>query len=141
MQARCVAIFLTAVLLLQPGMLSSVCNAQVLRFASYNMLDNPTNSTDSQNLRAVLTEIGNTPIFGAARPLDLLGFQEGPASASSYNFVEDDFEAAYGGNYAFTLSTADFFGCRTGFIYNVNTLQLLNTQNLSTGLTLSLIHI
>lgn len=113
----------------------TVGNAQVLRFATYNMLDNPTNSSDDQNLQAVLTEIGNTQIFGDSRPLDLMGFQEGPNGTANYSFVENAFETAFGGNYSYVLATADQSGDRTGVVYNANTLQLLNSISINNGLT------
>ena len=135
MNARNVTSGLTAVVVMALLAWPLTCNAQVLRFATYNLLDNPTNSTDDQNLQAVLSVVGETEIFGVSRPLDLLGFQEGPNGTANYNFVENAFETVFGGNYTFLLATADPSGDRTGVIYNVDTLQLLDSISINDGLT------
>ncbi len=108
---------------------------QILRIGTYNMSDRPVNSTDDQNLQTILGEIGDLVVFGNMQPLDLLGFQEGPFSMAAYSFLRQDFETVYGGTYSYSLSNADPAGDRTGFVFNVNTLQLLDTVNLSGGLT------
>jgi hypothetical protein len=111
------------------------CPAQTLRIGTYNLADKPANAVDDQNLRQILAAIGSVETFGHAAPLDLLGFQEGPASSGAYSFLESDFEAVFDGEFDAIISMADPAGDRTGFVYNVGKLNLLGTQNLSAGLT------
>ena len=110
-------------------------NAQSLRICCYNMLDRPTSALDDQNMRVVLQAIGNTEILGNTQPIDILAFQEGPASASEYTDIIANMETVFGGNYASTITLPDFAGCRTGFIYNQDRLQLVSAITLAANFT------
>ena len=111
------------------------CWGQTLRICSYNLLDGPINATDDQNFRVVIEAIGNLDILGTARPIDILAFQEGPESSSEYNDIEANFEAVFGSNYESTFTIPDNAGCRTGFIYNTQTVNLLGSTSLISGFT------
>lgn len=102
-----------------------------LRIATYNLLDKPTNSTQDADLRAIIGAIGDYPIFGEQRNIDVLAFQEGPPSAGSYSFVESDFETVFGGDYESFIAAADFSGDRTGVVYNASRLNLINAQSIT----------
>ena len=86
-------------------------------------------------MRVVLQAVGDQVVLGNAQPIDIFAFQEGPESAAEYNDVEANFEAVFGGNYQSTLATADFFGCRTGFVYNTDRVQLIAATTFSSGFT------
>ncbi len=117
------------------NLLAAGISAQSLRICTYNVLDKPTTSDQNAELQVILQAIGQLEILGRVAPLDLLAFQEGPQSASVYDEFEASFESVFGGNYESTISTADFFGCRTGFIYNADRLILLNSTTLGGNLT------
>ena len=99
------------------------------------MLDGPINTTDDQNFRVVINAIGDLNILGNQRAIDILAFQEGPTSSSEYNDIEVNFETVFGGNYESTFTPPDTGGCRTGFIYNTQTLTLLGSTSLTAGFT------
>ena len=109
--------------------------AQSLRIACYNILDNPTSAFDNQNMRVVLQAMGDTEIMGNVGAIDILAFQEGPESAGEYPDIIANMEAVFGGNYASTITPPDFAGCRTGFIYNTDRLQEISAISLSANLT------
>ena len=115
--------------------LQGIASGQDLRLVSYNLLDRPVSSTDDQNFRAVIQAIGNQEILGTTRGVDIMAFQEGPASASEFDDIEINFETVFGGNFEATFTPPDFFGCRTGFIYNTATVNLLGSVSLTSGFT------
>ena len=104
---------------------------RVLRIATYNLLDKPTNSSQDADLRAIIGAMGDAAIFGEARNLDVMAFQEGPQSAGSYSFVESDFETVFGGDYEVFFATSDFSGDRTGIVYNASRLNLISAQSVN----------
>ena len=110
-------------------------SAQTLRICCYNVLDGPVSAADDQNFRVVIEQIGNQTVMGTARQIDILAFQEGPQSVFQYDDIEDNFEAVFGGTYDSSISAADAFGCRTGFIFNTGTVQLIAATTLGSGLT------
>lgn len=124
-------IFAIAVLFCLHGFASG----QSLRIVSYNLLDGPTSSSDDQNFRTVIQAIGNQEILGTTRTIDIMAFQEGPSSSSEYDDIEVNFETVFGGNFEATFTPPDFAGCRTGFIYNTATVNLLGSISLTSGFT------
>ncbi len=109
--------------------------AQSLRMVSYNVLDGPVSAAEDEDFRVVIQAIGNFEILGNAQAIDLLAFQEGPEDLGQYNEIEANFETVFGGNYESSISAPDFFGCRTGFIYSMDRIQLISAVTLSSGLT------
>ena len=114
---------------------NSITQAQTLRICSYNVLDGPVTTSDDQDFRVVIEAIGNQSVLGNAQAIDILAFQEGPQDANQYNDIENNFETVFGGTFASSFTTPDFAGCRTGFIYNTSTVQLIFATTLSSGLT------
>ncbi len=110
--------------------------AQTLRICSYNMEDRPTTAAQDQDMRIVMQAVGNAggPL-GNPQPVDILAFQEGPAAAAEYADIEANMEAAFGGNYQSSISSPDFFGCRTGFVFNTDRVQQLASTTLTGALT------
>ena len=106
------------------------CSAQQpLRVVSYNIQDKPTSGSESADLRTIIGAIGDTAVLGYTGPIDVFAFQEGPRTTSSYNFVENDFEAMFGGNYEYFYADDDSSGDRTGVVYNASRLILLSAQS------------
>ena len=116
-------------------LLACLGHSQTLRICCYNMEDRPTSATDDQNMRVVMQAIGNASVLGNAQAVDILAFQEGPESLSEYDDIESNMEAVFGGNYTSSVSAPDFFGCRTGFVFNEDHVQLLAATTLSGSLT------
>lgn len=117
------------------AILSPLAIGQSLRVVSYNLLDGPVSAAEDEDFRVVIQAIGNLEILGNAQAIDILAFQEGPEDLAQYNDIEANFETVFGGNYESSISAADFFGCRTGFIYSVDRIQLISAVTLSSGLT------
>ncbi len=111
------------------------CQAQTLRICSYNMEDRPTSASDDQNMRIVMQAVGSSTSLGNAHAVDILAFQEGPENIREYSDIENNMEAVFGGSFASSITPPDFFGCRTGFVYNQDTVQLLNAFSLTGSLT------
>ena len=99
------------------------------------MLDRPVTAAQDQDFRVVIEAIGDHVVLGNSQPIDILAFQEGPENASEYEDIEENFEAVHGGNFESTFTPADSFGCRTGFIYNTQTVDLITATSLISGLT------
>ena len=108
---------------------------QSLRICSYNLLDGPINAGEDQDFRVVIGAIGNLNILGSTRAIDILAFQEGPQNANVYDNIETNFETVFGGDYESTITVPDFAGCRTGFIYNTQTVTLIASTSLTSGFT------
>ncbi len=105
------------------------------RICSWNVEDGPVTIDQDQDFQVVIQAIGNLDILGRSQPIDILGFQEGPEDSAEYDGIEAIFESVFGGDYESSLASADFFGCRTGFIYNTQRFQIINAASLNTGFT------
>ena len=121
------------------GLLCTACtvasSAQTLRICCYNMLDRPTTAAQDQDMQVVMQALGNAVALGNAQAVDILAFQEGPESAAEYSDIEANLEAVFGGDYTSSITPPDFFGCRTGFVFNTQTVQLLAATSLTGSLT------
>lgn len=114
---------------------SGQASAQTLRICCYNILDRPTTVAQDQDMQAVMQAVGNAVALGNAQPIDILAFQEGPESAAEYADIEANLEAVFGGNFSSSITPPDFFGCRTGFVFNTDTVQQLSATSLTGSLT------
>ena len=105
-----------------------------MRIASWNVFDGPTNSTEDAFFETVLEAIGNEDYAGIAQPVDIMTLAE--ADTTNAGRIEDILDGLYGTtSYQFQLANADFGGDRTGFIYNTDTVQLVNSQQIISGMT------
>lgn len=101
-----------------------------IRLANWNVDNGPNTATDDQNFETVISAIGQEVIQGASRALDVLVLSETDSSSAAQ--LEDVFDNLYStSDYENVFSTADGGGDRTGFIYNSQTVSLLDTFELN----------
>ena len=104
-----------------------------IRFVAWNTLNQPTNVTQDAAFRTVLEAIGNESILGSAKPLDIISLAE--TDSVSVSRLEAVLDSLYGTT-AFEVATSSTVsGDATGFIYDSRSVALLETSNLSSGLT------
>lgn len=105
---------------------------QDLRIVSYNIANSPQNSGDQGFFSTVFSAIGQETRSGVTRDIDLLVIQE--TDPTSLSRLESVMDSLYSQNYTRSLginSSGDYFG----FIYNTETLMLLETENVSGNYT------
>ena len=105
---------------------------QNLRIVSYNTANSPQDSADQELFSTVFSAIGLETRSGVTREIDLLVIQE--TDPSSFSLLESAMDSLYSQNYARSLginSSGDYFG----FIYNTESLTLLETENVSGDFT------
>ncbi|MEM6776418.1 MAG: endonuclease/exonuclease/phosphatase family protein [Planctomycetota bacterium] len=109
------------------------CLLSALRLVSWNTLNNPNEASDDLNVRAVLEAIGNESIEGNAGPVDVLALQEtDPPSTARLEAILDDL---YADDYASVITSLDGGGDATAFVYNTNSVSLLDSVELTGPLT------
>jgi hypothetical protein len=112
---------------LASAVLAAGALADVVRLANWNLGNQPNNAGEQANLSTVLGYVGSD--YGA---LDLMALAETDTDSAADTLTI--FNSTFGGSYASFLGSADGGGDRTGFIYNTDTLSLVNTAELS-GMT------
>ena len=105
---------------------------QDLRIVSYNTANSPQNSSDQSLFSSVFSAIGLETMSGVTREIDLLVIQE--TDPTSLALLESVMDSLYSQNYTRSMginSSGDYFG----FIYNTESLTLLETENVSGNYT------
>ena len=105
-----------------------VTGTQDLRLVSYNVLNQPENASQRADFQTVFSAIGLESANGVTRPIDLLAVQE--TDPVSLNNLEIAFDNLYADDYESVISSNDS-GDWFGFVYNTETLNLLETEILS----------
>ena len=110
-----------------------------MRIASWNTANNPDDPVGDADYAMILGAIGDESVQGNSLPIDLLALQETDVPGSggdSIGRIETILEGLYPSvDFDFSVSTLDGGGDSTGFVYNTNTLSLLDAQQLDAGLT------
>lgn len=101
-----------------------------LRIVSYNIANFPRNSVQDADFETVFSAIGQETRVGVSRDIDLLVLQE--TDPVTINRIEDILDGLYSQNYSWALS-ANFSGDYFGFVYNTETLSLLETERIDGG--------
>lgn len=105
---------------------------QDLRIVSYNTANSPQNSSDQSLFSTVFSAIGLETMAGVTREIDLLVIQE--TDPTSLSLLESAMDSLYSQNYTRSIginSSGDYFG----FLYNSDSLILLETENVSGSYT------
>jgi len=105
---------------------------QDLRIVSYNTANSPDNSSDQTLFSSIFSAIGLETMAGVTREIDLLVIQE--TDPTSLSLLESTMDSLYSNNYTRSIginSSGDYFG----FIYNSESLILLETENVSGNYT------
>ena len=105
---------------------------QELRIVSYNTANSPQNSSDQNQFSTIFSAIGLETMSGVTREIDLLVIQE--TDPSSLSLLESAMDSLYSQNYTQSIginSSGDYFG----FLYNTETLTLLETENVGGNYT------
>lgn len=105
---------------------------QDLRIVSYNTANSPQNSSDQNLFTSIFSAIGLETISGVTREIDLLVIQE--TDPTSLFLLESALDSLYSQNYSRSIginSSGDYFG----FLYNSDSLSLLETENVSGNYT------
>ncbi len=105
-----------------------------LRVASWNVFNGPNNAIEDAQFETVLEAMGNESLMGISGAIDVMTLAE--AEATNALRIESIFDSLYGTTaYEYQLATPDFGGDRTGWVYNSDTLELLGTQQIVSGMT------
>ena len=103
-----------------------------LRIVSYNTANSPQNSSDQNLFSSIFSAIGLETVSGVTREIDLLVIQE--TDPTSLFLLESALDSLYSQNYSRSIginSSGDYFG----FLYNSDSLSLLETENVSGNYT------
>ena len=101
-----------------------------IRLANWNVANGPNTAVDEANFETVIDAIGNEVVQGTSRALDVLVLSE--TDSSSAEQLEGVFDNLYSTSaYEHVFSTADGGSDRTGFVYNSETVSLLDTFELN----------
>lgn len=121
-------VYLCAVCL--AGLWSSTASAQ-LRIGTYNVWNNPDNTTEDNSMRSVFSGIADQSINGIAKPLDILALQETDnAGLSRIPRLLGEVNPA--GDYQI-INTASVGGDRNAIVYDRNSVELLETVVIPTA--------
>ncbi|WP_197203657.1 lamin tail domain-containing protein [Crateriforma conspicua] len=94
-----------------------------MRVATWNVLNNPDNTTEDADFRTVLQAIGNETVGSVTKSLDLLTLSE--TDSSSISRVESILDGLYPHtDFGYVISPSDGGGDATGFVYDTSTMLL-----------------
>ena len=106
-----------------------------LRIATYNTLDNPTDTTDDGRLTAIMGAIGTTPVNGITKRVDVLALQEQTISPPSTNTVGRTaavLNALYGVS-SYKPIVVGFGSDQLAFVYDESTVEALAMNDFDVG--------
>ncbi len=104
-----------------------------IRLVSWNTLNQPTNATQDADFRTVLNAIGQEAVLGTSKPLDILALAETDTSAIAR--LESVLDNLYGTTAFEFANSSVVSGDATGFVYDNRTVSLVETVNITSGLT------
>lgn len=124
---------------LQLESLEHRCLLTALRLASWNTLNGPNDPTQDADFATILQAIGSETIQGNTTRVSLLALQETDtpgAGLNSIGRIEAILEGLYpGSDYGTAVTSLDGGGDATGFVYDTSTLSLMETFEITAGLT------
>lgn len=109
-----------------------------LRMVSWNTLNNPDTALEDADFSTIFGGIGNELVAGTQQAVDILALQETDFAGSSGSIgrIESILDALYPTtDYQHVVTTLDGGGDATGFVYNTNTVNLLESVTVSGSLT------
>ena len=123
----------TAAIVLVTLAAAGAADAAALRVMDWNVGNQPRNAAQVAQLTNVLGYAGGLDLGDGSRPVDLLALAETDATSSSN--VLGVVNARYGGGYAGVVTGNDGGGDSTGFVYNTDSLTLVSSRVITSGLT------
>lgn len=121
--------------LLALGAMNAAAEAQeIMRLAAWNTANGPNGPKDAEAFRTILGAMGDEELDGISKRLDILALSDtDTASSQALVGLMNDLYGVE--SYQVVTSSPNGGGVRTGFLYDSSTVALLDSEELTEGLT------